>query len=276
MKHVKDPLFVQKVLSYFKISGTTQEIQALKELLQMIASVPAGQQILQGIVDRDKTVKLFFAPNVAQGKYAFGMNGQYFLGDNSVKLLKDATNLADIPIKERISLKINQACILAHELQHSADGSINKWLDWHATNINESVLAKVLAEAHAFLNEDQLDRELRAQYGLLGTKMVRGKKELESVTPHSPARRKDAIKRALSGESPMFKGYMNGVRRITSRQKYRARDLTMTALYRTTVEAYLKKMQVAMTFDEAMGYIKDSIKLLPVSTIRTVNSPKTR
>ena len=276
MKHVKDQLFDQKVLSYFKISGATQEIRELKELLQMIASVPAGQKILQGIVDRGKAVKLFFVPNLNQGKYEFGMSGQYFWGDNSVKLLKDERDLSDVPFGERIPLKINQACILAHELQHSADGSINKWLDWHATNINESVLTKVLAEAHAFLNEDQLDRELRAQYGLLGTKMVRGKKEMESVTPHSPARRKDAIKRALSGESPMFKGYMNGVRRITSRQKYRARDLKMTALYRTTVEAYLQEMHVAMTFDEAMGYIKDSLKLLPATPTHSSNTQKTR
>ncbi len=261
-------LFYQFVKPLLVYKGNKEDVKALTELVQLVASAPAGRKILEGIMARRKPVTLFFVSELKNNE-GLPISGQYYWVDNSVKLLRKNQDLSKMNREEAIRSKIETTCVLAHELQHSADGSINKWLDLHAANIDESVLVNVLAEAHAVLSEDQLDRELRAQYGLLGKRITQGKEEKETTEPVPTARLKKATERALSGEISMFRGYMNRRRRLVSRRKYPERGLRATAVFRETVEDYLKEMNVSMSFTEAIMHVKQSIKLLPAAKIQS-------
>lgn len=252
-----------QALQQFIFKGDKKDILRLQELIGMVASVPTGREILEGIIVRGKPVTLLFVSEL-KNSAGLSVNGQYFWADNSVSLLRPNQDESKMSPEEAVRSKIMQVRILAHELQHSADGSINKWLDLHAANIDESVLVNVLAEAHALMNESQFVRELTAQL-----EMTQGKEVTDSAEPYPPERLKRATERAFSGNSPMFKAYMNRMRRLVSRRKYRERDFQTTVAFRTNVENYLKNMRVDMSFDEAMRYVKQSIKLLPAAKVQS-------
>ena len=263
----------EEALKYIQITGSPDEVQTLQEVLQMIVSTSAGRQIVQGLAARGETIPLFFVEDLKEkdAEFDFKLNGTFSSRDNSVKLLKEPTTLSEKSIHSRIKM----ARLLAHELQHSADDEKNKWLSSYAANIDESVLVDVLAEAHAILQEDQLKRELFFQYDLFDKKDTGEKGGPESVDPLPADRCKKAMERALSGSVPLFKKYMNRIRKIKAQKKYEVRNFRETMAFRNNVEYYLKKMLNSdMSFDEAMLWVKQSIKLLPAVKTKLTDRDK--
>ncbi|MBP5343805.1 MAG: hypothetical protein J6Y85_01855 [Alphaproteobacteria bacterium] len=252
------------VMKYIRIAGSKDEVHQIRSVLRMISSAPMGREILKEIADRGEIVKISLVSKFSRGDFNFSTKARYYADDNSIEIRKGAVNLSETNKDKLLRAQIRMSRILAHELQHSADSAKNTWLLYHAANIDESVLVNVLGEAHAFFSDEQLDRELRGQYGMLGKRSFRGKEVEETVDPLPRVWRTDAVERALSGESPMFKDYMNRRRRISCQKKYPVSGFKTTMDFRRNVEYYLEKMLCAdISFDEAILHVKHSIKLLP-------------
>jgi len=242
--------------------GDKDAVRELTDLVCMITSVPAGQQILRGVIAQGKPVPLSFSSRP-------GLTGRFHVKDNSIEIPHVATNVLEMSKKARMRSKILMTRILAHEFQHCADNLKTRWLDYHAMDVDTAVLADVLCEMNAYMNEDQVAGELRSQQGVLDKIIVRGIELIECVRPKSPQERKEVMRLALSGKIPRIKGYINKTRKRVSQRPFRKADFTAKAVYRANVEAYLQEMQIDMSYEEAIRLVRESIKLLPAARLKS-------
>ena len=251
-----------KALKYLQFDGTRSEVRQLKELLKMVASVPAGRQILEDIIAKRIHSKISFVSEFANKRGNISPKGRFYRDNKTIGILKIDTNLLDMSEKSRLRSKIMMATVLSHELQHCADVFKNRALDCSAADVNESVLATVLCEMHAYMVDYQVDKELRAKYGMLDKIIIDGKEYTESVKDRSPHDRTEAMKNALAGKNSKIKWYMDETRKREGKRK-RHCQCVPAAVFRSGVVNYLKEMKVSMSFEEAMACLMQSVKLLP-------------
>ena len=261
----------EQIVNQFRFNGTQDEVQELRELMQMLISAPNGRKVLLELQRVGGEL-----PPISFVSGMTDYNGRFYRKDNRIELARIATNIPEMSAEQKAKIKIQMAGTLAHELQHRVDVTKNIELFNNARNRDELIAAQVFVEMSANLTGELVDVELRAQNDLLnklyiyhhprdeegkfrvakgpkdpmyiryGGKMVR-----ESVQPPPPSRRKSSIMKALSGKVPRINDYIRkgwGVKNFNPDASH--------AIFRKNIEAYLSYLEVPMTFDEVMAQVK--------------------
>ena len=120
-KHLSNKLFREQLKQIFSLEGNADEMAELQEVLQMIASVPTGQKLLQKIIAKGKSAKISFVPFFEKEEPNWSTKGQFYRNESSITILKIDTDLPDMTRKTRLQSKLMMARTLAHELQHHLD-----------------------------------------------------------------------------------------------------------------------------------------------------------
>ena len=136
-------------------------------------------------------------------------------------------------------------------------------MDKNARTPNELMLAEGLCEMSAYMKGDQINKELRSNYGLLKKIIVNGKEYTEDVKPRSATDRKKAMDRALSGNNPHLKKYMT-----RKCQELVIEPTASAAVFRQNVQHFLQELNVPMSFEEALICVGQCTKLLPMAKTR--------
>jgi len=252
----KKDLVYNQALQQFIFEGNKEDILQLHELIRMITSVPAGQRVLQDALNRATPLVISFC-NGFKNKNTKGM---FMWRDQAVRLVRFYTNLSKKSENMQIATRIEMADIMAHELQHYIDYPHNVWLDKNAHVVNEKILALVLCEMSAFSAGSSVECELRAQRGMPVRWM-----------PKTAEEWKEVMAQGLSGQNRRLKGYINDCRKVLQERGIPVEQKMPSKEFYQGVTDFLKRMNISMSFTEAMSCVGQSQKLLP-----TVTRSKTR
>ena len=252
----------------FRFWGTQDEIKELHELMKMVASTSRGQKLLSDLKQGHGKIPTidFEIEEVAK---LLSYSGCF--RENEISLVRIAT-FPEMKPRVKTKVKIQMATVLAHELQHCINRQRDNQLFKNVGNRDELIAAQVMEETSALMTEEQVGFELRAQNNLLENRYVYhhpgaaknvfrvvespkdpmyiqyGGKEIRE----GPIAHVETLKTALSGEL----GYINHyIRKACRRIKHFNRNASCVA-FRQNIEAYLSYLQIPMSFDDVMAYVR--------------------
>ena len=241
----------EQVLQQFTFEGDKKDVLQLQRLIGMIASVPAGQRVLQDALNRKALLTISFCDGFADKD----TKGMFLWREQAIKLVRFDRNLPEKTKTAWAQVKIKMANVMAHELQHYVDYPHNMWLNKNAHVVNEGLLALALCEMSAFSTGDSVEYELRTKRGMPIRWM-----------PKTPDEWKRVMLRVLSGQNRTIKDYMNKARKAAQKRGVSFEQKLPSKEFYQGVTDFLKRMNIDMSFVEAMVCVGQSQKLLPMVT----------
>ncbi|MBQ4471803.1 MAG: hypothetical protein II942_00950 [Alphaproteobacteria bacterium] len=261
----------EQIISQFHFNGMPDEIQELRELMQLVSAAPYGRKLLLELQQiGGEMPQISFVPGMSE------RSGVFYRKENRIELVRIASNIPGMNPKLKARIKIQMAGTLAHELQHRVDVMKNTQLFQNVGNREELIVAQVFDEMSAFMRGEQVDAELRAQNDLLNElyiyhhprdeegkmRVAKGPKDpmyiryggkvvREDIRLPSPRRRKVALMSALSGKTQRINDYLRKVWRVKNFNPDASHEV-----FRQNIESYLSYLEIPMTFDEVMAAVK--------------------